>query len=75
MNYEISTLDQLKAAVFDAIDKGVVLGQNSLASFIAFDDAVDAYMATLRDDDAIAPGVAPDSLTLGVWFYELKAAA
>jgi hypothetical protein len=74
--YEFRTVRALKAAVFDAIDQGVVLSRGDTVSLEAFDMAVDAYLGMCRDAgrDVIAPAAVPAMRTRKAWLNELRAA-
>lgn len=76
MKYEISTIAQLKAAIFDAIEKGVVLDKGCLVNIHRFDKAVGDYMDMCYEAGALAPTL-PDHLTddrLCEWYCELTGA-
>lgn len=75
MKYQISTLSQLKAAVFDAIEKGVVLDARSLESFATFDSAVSDYIEYCSEETRlVSRRVCGSTRTRLAWFKELKAA-
>lgn len=74
MKYEISTIGQLKAACFDAIEKEVVMSRSCLMSFDAFDRAIGHYLDMSYGAGALDPAVA-DALedgTLCEWLKELR---
>lgn len=78
--YEFNTVRALKAAVFDAIERDVVLHPGDTTSFEVFDMAVDAYVEMCRDAERpgqhiIAPHAVPALRTRKAWLNELRAAA
>lgn len=71
MKYEITSIAQLKAAIFDAIEKGVVLDKVCLAYFETFESSVGDYIEMCRNDAAIKPTLYPKETTLLDWYEEL----
>ena len=76
MTYEINTVRKLKEDITDALYHGVVLNKGDLASFEAFDAAVDAYVGMCRDagPSVIRDEAVPAIRTRRAWFNELKSA-
>lgn len=75
MKYEISTVSELKAAIFDAIEKGVVLDKAALSSFEAFYGAIWDYTDMCMEAKAISPDACVVSIgEANAWYKELKAA-
>lgn len=76
MKYEISTVSSLKADIVNAMHLGVILDKGDLASFEAFDAAVDAYVGMCRDagPSVIRDEAVPAIRTRRAWFNELKSA-
>lgn len=75
MKYEITTIAQLKADIFDGIYRDAVMPRSSLASLETFNTAVSDYVQMCCDAGpaVIKPSLCPAARTVRAWFDELTA--